>query len=167
MKILITGGAGFIGQHLARRLTRAGHSVLALDTLAPQVHADPDHDMSRFPGPVVVGDVAESSAWDLPDTPDAVVHLAAETGTGQSMYEQQRYHRANVGGTTLAGEAACRWDVPIVSVSSARSTATDPSNAPGTDDRSTARVVHSDVRRAPGARSTPSGVRVRRDQVLG
>ena len=118
MKILITGGAGFIGQHLARRLTRAGHSVLALDTLAPQVHADPDHDMSRFPGPVVVGDVAESSAWDLPDTPDAVVHLAAETGTGQSMYEQQRYHRANVGGTTLAGEAACRWDVPIVSVSS-------------------------------------------------
>ena len=63
MSVLITGGAGFIGQHLARRLTDVRHDVAALDLLHPQVHADPEARPARLPGPVVVGDVADRPAW--------------------------------------------------------------------------------------------------------
>ncbi|QIM21339.1 NAD(P)-dependent oxidoreductase [Phycicoccus sp. HDW14] len=107
MTVLLTGGAGFIGQHLARRLVGAGHEVVALDLLHPQVHADPEAAVAAFPGPVVVGDVADPAAWEgLPEGVTCVVHLAAETGTGQSMYETERYHRVNVEGTRLAAEFA-------------------------------------------------------------
>lgn len=118
MRILITGGAGFIGQHLARRLDGAGHEVIALDLLHPQVHLTPDIAIAAFPGPVVVGDVTDETAWTSLEAPDAVVHLAAETGTGQSMYETERYQRVNVGGTALAGRAAGAWGVPLVALSS-------------------------------------------------
>lgn len=120
MKILITGGCGFIGQHLARQLVAAGHDVVAMDNLHPQVHLDPDGAVAAFPGEVVVGDVAEPSAWaSIKDVEfGAVVHLAAETGTGQSMYEQDRYMRVNVDGTRLAGEFAERHGAALVSMSS-------------------------------------------------
>ncbi|HPB71799.1 MAG TPA: NAD-dependent epimerase/dehydratase family protein [Phycicoccus sp.] len=118
MTVLITGGAGFIGQHLARRLVADGHSVLALDTLLGQVHVDPQASVAAFPGPVIVGDVADASAWtDLPQV-NAVVHLAAETGTGQSMYEVERYHRVNVEGTARAGAFAADRGIPLVALSS-------------------------------------------------
>jgi dTDP-L-rhamnose 4-epimerase len=69
---------------------------------------------------VVVGDVSDAAAWDdvAEEHVDAVVHLAAETGTGQSMYERDRYHRVNVEGTRLAGTFAERHAVPLVSLSS-------------------------------------------------
>ena len=118
MKVLITGGAGFIGQHLARALVASGHEVTALDNLHPQVHLDPDRARAAFPGEVVVGDVADASAWAAVGGADAVVHLAAETGTGQSMYEQDRYRRVNVDGTRLAGEFAASQNIPLVSLSS-------------------------------------------------
>jgi dTDP-L-rhamnose 4-epimerase len=121
VKILVTGGAGFIGQHLARQLVEHGHELVALDVLHPQVHLDPEASRAAFPGPVVVGDVADSSAWSDVEALgpfDAVIHLAAETGTGQSMYERERYVRANVDGTRLAGEFAARHAIPIVSMSS-------------------------------------------------
>ncbi|MGJ6980379.1 NAD-dependent epimerase/dehydratase family protein [Aestuariimicrobium soli] len=119
MKILITGGAGFIGHHLAAALTAdEGHAVTALDSLLAQVHDDPSADRDRFPGPVVQGDVADAAVWQELAPHDAIVHLAAETGTGQSMYEQDRYRRVNVEGTRLAGEAARRWGVPLVALSS-------------------------------------------------
>lgn len=118
MKILITGGAGFIGQHLARRLTGAGHEVVALDNLLGQVHLDPEASAAAFPGEVIVGDVAHAGAWDsLPDV-DAVVHLAAETGTGQSMYEVDRYRRVNIDGTELAGRFAAAQGAAVVALSS-------------------------------------------------
>lgn len=118
MKILITGGAGFIGQHLARRLVADGHELVALDNLLGQVHLDPESSKAAFPGEVIVGDVADESAWEgLPDV-DAIVHLAAETGTGQSMYEIDRYRRVNVGGTELAGRFAAAQGAPIVALSS-------------------------------------------------
>lgn len=126
MSILITGGCGFIGQYVARRLVAQGHEVVALDSLLPQVHLDPVASRQAFPGEVVEGDVADAAAWRL-DRLDAdggfgefqgVIHLAAETGTGQSMYEADRYHRVNVGGTRLAGEFAAAAGIPLVALSS-------------------------------------------------
>lgn len=117
MSILITGGVGFIGQYLASQLADQ-HNLVALDSLSPQVHLDGAAAVARFPGRVVVGDVSDPAAWASLDRPDAVVHLAAETGTGQSMYEQERYRKVNVEGTRLAGDAARRWGVPLVAMSS-------------------------------------------------
>lgn len=119
MTVLVTGGAGFIGQHLARRLTAIGHDVVALDSLLPQVHRDPDAARGAFPGPVIVRDVADPGAWaDLAPRPDVIVHLAAETGTGQSMYEIERYRRVNVEGTRLAARHAAARHAALVVVSS-------------------------------------------------
>lgn len=118
MKILITGGAGFIGQHLARLLVGSDHVLTALDNLHPQVHIDPEASRAAFPGDVLVGDVADPQEWEEIEPHDAIVHLAAETGTGQSMYEQDRYHRVNVEGTRLAGEVAARWGASLVALSS-------------------------------------------------
>ncbi|GAA2198602.1 NAD-dependent epimerase/dehydratase family protein [Sinomonas flava] len=118
MKILITGGAGFIGRHLARLLAASGHAVTAMDTMLPQVHQDVDGDRAAFPGGLIEADVAESGSWDDLPVHDAIVHLAAETGTAQSMYEQDRYRRVNVRGTKLAAETAVSWGAPIVFLSS-------------------------------------------------
>lgn len=118
MKVLITGGAGFIGQHLASRLVDAGHGVTALDSLDAQVHQSAEESVARFPGDVVRGSVADPLTWQAVTQHDAIVHLAAETGTAQSMYEQEHYRRVNVGGTILAAEAAARWAAPIVALSS-------------------------------------------------
>lgn len=118
MKVLVTGGAGFVGQYLARRLVGAGHQVAALDLLRPQVHADPGAAVSSFPGDVVVGDVADEATWVSLPAPHVVVHLAAETGASRTLDGQDRAHRVNVGGTSLAGRFAAQWGVPLVALSS-------------------------------------------------
>lgn len=117
MKILLTGGVGFIGQWLAADLSQR-HELVALDSLLSQVHDDVDADVARFPGEVIVGDVAQESSWAKVPTVDSIVHLAAETGVGQSMYEVDRYVRVNVEGTRLAAQKASELGVPIVSMSS-------------------------------------------------
>lgn len=105
MNILVTGGAGFIGSNLACRLLDEGHAVTILDSLSPQVHGrEPEDDSplyaairgrARFLHASVCDDI-----WaEALEGQDAVVHLAAETGTGQSMYEIRRYVEVNVGGT--------------------------------------------------------------------
>lgn len=106
MRILITGGAGFIGSNLATRLVREGHRVTVLDNLSTQIHGtepetgSPLYLSIRDQVDFVRGDVCDAAVWDrcLPGQ-DAVVNLAAETGTGQSMYEIHRYAEVNVGGT--------------------------------------------------------------------
>lgn len=118
MKALITGGAGFIGQYVARELVARGWEVQALDVLSPQVHDSRDHALGAFPGVVHIRDVSESSAWEELTRCDLVVHLAAETGTAQSMYEAERYRRVNVDGTANAARAAARWGAHLIFFSS-------------------------------------------------
>jgi dTDP-L-rhamnose 4-epimerase len=106
--ILITGGAGFIGSNLALQLVRNGYSVAVLDTLSEQIHGiDPDHksplyqlikDKVKF----IRGSVTDRQIFaDVLKSQDIVVHLAAETGTGQSMYNIENYVNTNIGGTAL------------------------------------------------------------------
>ncbi len=118
MNILIVGGAGFIGANLVCRLHAEGHRVRVLDSLSPQIHGtDPRHSPLRqkIEGrcEFVHGDVADAARVTAAlDGCEAVVHLAAETGTGQSMYEVARYCQTNVQGTAVLLEAiAQRKDV--------------------------------------------------------
>lgn len=109
--ILITGGAGFIGSHLADLLLSAGHRVRALDNLSPQVHGDaavagrrPDYLAPDVE--LVVGDVRDRGAVDRAlDGVDAVYHFAAAVGVGQSMYEIAQYTDVNNMGTAVLLEA--------------------------------------------------------------
>lgn len=103
-KILITGGAGFIGSHLALKLISKKYDVRVLDNLSQQIHGKPEESFlyQKIKGKVdfIHGDVRNSSDWEKAlENVDSVVHLAAETGTGQSMYEINRYVDVNVGGT--------------------------------------------------------------------
>lgn len=107
-RVLITGGAGFIGSHIALKLIEKGYAVTVLDNLLEQIHgADPDKtsplycsikDKVRF----IKGAVCDKALLKQAlDDVDYVIHLAAETGTGQSMYEIKRYIDVNIGGTAL------------------------------------------------------------------
>ena len=109
---LITGGAGFIGTRLGAALLADGWRVVVLDVLHPQVHPDGEW-------PVELPDAAERYRTDVTDAagveevvravrPDAVVHLAAETGTGQSLTEATRHGNVNVVGTTTVMDALTR-----------------------------------------------------------
>ena len=102
MRILITGGAGFIGTHLARLALAAGHQVRVLDNLSPQIHGDGASYRPEAGSEFRLGDInVRGDIEAAVDGADAIVHLAAETGTGQSMYEIDRYYRVNVQGTAL------------------------------------------------------------------
>lgn len=104
MNILITGGAGFIGRHMCVALELQGHQLTVLDNFLPQVHAaDSEQDFRQsFGGRIIRGDIRDRDVWqEALQHQHAVIHLAAETGTGQSMYEVQRYESVNIGGTAL------------------------------------------------------------------
>jgi dTDP-L-rhamnose 4-epimerase len=107
-RVLLTGGAGFIGVRLARHLAEAGSRVRVLDSLLPQVHGP----LPQVPAElgefceVLVGDVRDPAAVAAAVAGvESVVHLAAETGTGQSMYAVHRHADVNVGGTAVLLEA--------------------------------------------------------------
>jgi dTDP-L-rhamnose 4-epimerase len=122
-RVLITGGCGFIGSHLADELLDAGYRVRALDSLVAQVHGergrpdylDPDVEL-------MVGDVRNRTVVDRAlDGIDIVVHLAAQVGVGQSMYELNEYVSANCLGTATILEALIERPVERLVVASSMS----------------------------------------------
>jgi dTDP-L-rhamnose 4-epimerase len=107
-KILITGGAGFIGSNLAFKLITAGYSVTVLDNLSPQIHGNnPGQDSPLYLSikdkvNFIKGNIAsyDDCIKAIADN-EVIVHFAAETGTGQSMYNISNYVNTNIGGTAL------------------------------------------------------------------
>src|SRR5207302_5069481 len=113
MNVLITGGAGFIGSHLADALLRGGHTVRALDALDAQVH--PSEERPDYLDPeveLVAADVRDRDAVRRALARiDTVVHFAAAVGVGQSMYEIERYTSINaIGAAVLLEEVVERRD---------------------------------------------------------
>lgn len=107
-KILVTGGAGFIGSNLSLKLLSKGYEVTILDNLSKQIHgANPDKTSPLYNSiknkvHFIEGSVTNREDWlKAIDSVDCIVHLAAETGTGQSMYEIEKYVGVNIGGTAL------------------------------------------------------------------
>ncbi|MCJ7801028.1 MAG: SDR family NAD(P)-dependent oxidoreductase, partial [Candidatus Marinimicrobia bacterium] len=107
-KVLITGGAGFIGSNLAKRLLKNHYDVTILDNLSEQVHGtNPESTSSLYRSirnkvNFIYGDVNNKTDWEkaLKDI-EIVIHFAAETGTGQSMYEISKYCAVNITGTAV------------------------------------------------------------------
>ncbi len=107
-KILITGGAGFIGSNLALQLMGKGCSVTILDNLSKQIHGDNPETTSPLYASIkdkvnfINGTVTSRRDWENAIAGnEVIVHLAAETGTGQSMYQISHYVETNIGGTAL------------------------------------------------------------------
>ena len=110
--VLVTGGAGFIGSALAERLAPTADRWVAMDNLHPQVHASGERPADLHEAAeLIVADVTSSADWDrvlASVRPDVVVHLAAETGTAQSLDEATRHASVNVVGTTELTDALGR-----------------------------------------------------------
>ena len=105
--ILISGGAGFIGSNLALKLVKLGYKVTILDNLSSQIHGDEKENSHLFRSVkdkvnFIHGDVRNRNDWQraIADS-SLIVHLAAETGTGQSMYQIEKYIQVNCVGTAL------------------------------------------------------------------
>lgn len=112
MKILVTGGAGFIGRRTLGALVAGGDEVTIVDSFSPQIHGSETEQAAlerelSADATVIRGDVRDAALLRriVPEH-DAVLHLAAETGTGQSMYDIVRYSDVNVTGTAAMLEAA-------------------------------------------------------------
>ena len=101
--ILITGGAGFIGSRLCEKLVEKNYNVTILDNLSPQIHGEGESSLYRKVKDIstfIKGDVRNQEDWKKAiKGQDIVVHLAAETGTVQSMYELEKYNDVNIMGT--------------------------------------------------------------------
>ena len=118
-RILVTGGAGFIGSRVATALVSRGHSVVVLDNLLPQVHGASPEASFRLRAlekhvELIRGDVTLRDDLRLALAGvDTVVHLAAETGTGQSMYAIRHYTDTNVAGTALLLDIVANESLPV------------------------------------------------------
>lgn len=122
--ILITGGAGFVGSHIGRELLEHGYTIRALDNLSPQVHG-PEKKRPAYLDPrieLLIGDVRNKpDVVQALDGIDAVVHLAAAVGVGQSMYEIAEYVSTNNLGTAVLLEALSKKPVERLIVASSMS----------------------------------------------
>jgi dTDP-L-rhamnose 4-epimerase len=120
-RILVTGGGGFIGRHVTHELIRRGYEVRILDALVEQVHGSGDIEVPSG-AELIKGDIRDPAkvAESLHGI-DAVVHLAAEVGVGQSMYEITRYVGANDLGTAVLLQAMIRHPIERIVVASSMS----------------------------------------------
>lgn len=111
MRILITGGAGFIGSNLTLKLLEKGCEVTVLDNLSPQIHGNNPENSELYMSiknkvNFILGTVTSKKDWRKAiENVEIIVHLAAETGTGQSMYEIEKYVDTNIRGTAIM------WDI--------------------------------------------------------
>ncbi len=113
-QILITGGAGFVGSHLADGLLAAGHNVRVLDDLTPQVHGDGPPDYLSPEVELIVGDVRDPNLLrSTLEGVDVIYHFAATVGVGQSMYEISRYMSVNTQGTAELLQAILDTKMPL------------------------------------------------------
>src|ERR1700712_5745239 len=120
-KILVTGGCGFIGRHVTEELLEHGYEVRILDALIDQVHGDAEATVPEA-AEVVRGDVRDKAVVEQAlDGVEGVVHLAAEVGVGQSMYEIARYVGVNDLGTAVLLEQLIRKPVERLVVASSMS----------------------------------------------
>ena len=123
-KVLITGGAGFVGSHLADELLEAGYAVRVLDNLAPQVHGMRARQPEYLSHEVefIRGDVRDAEAMSRAlENVDAVFHLAAVVGVVQSMYEIANYTSTNSQGTAVLLEALAQRPIERLIVASSMS----------------------------------------------
>jgi len=122
--IVVTGGAGFIGSHVANELLSRGYAVRALDSLVPQVHG-PDGRRPSYLAPeveLVVGDIRDTEAVARAlQGADAVIHLVALVGVGQSMYRIAEYTSVNNVGTAILLQALSARPVETLVVASSMS----------------------------------------------
>ena len=104
VKSLVTGGAGFIGSNLVDQLVKKGHKVTVLDNLSYQIHQDGSSSYDSIKNKVTFnkGNVLSHKDWvkSLTDI-DVLVHFAAETGVGESMYKIEKYTDVNIKGTSV------------------------------------------------------------------
>lgn len=105
-KLLITGGAGFIGSNLTTALIKKGYEITILDNLSPQIHRNIEEseiiNYLKNNTNFIIGDVRNRADWlKAINGNELIVHLAAETGTGQSMYQVEKYIDVNVRGTSI------------------------------------------------------------------
>ena len=124
--ILITGGAGFIGSHLAEHLIEKGYQVKLYDNLNPQVHgpnAELPEYLRRNSIEFVKGDITDKVILEKAIKGiNVIIHLAAETGVGQSMYEVEKYTKTNIQGTAILLEilANGKYQVEKIVLASSR-----------------------------------------------
>src|SRR5438105_9948266 len=124
MRVLITGGAGFVGSHVADELLEHGYSVRVLDNLLPQVHGPTARRPSYLNSEIqlIQGDIRDPGAVARAlKGADAVFHFAAAVGVGQSMYEIANYTSVNGDGTAVLLEALSRQSVDRLIVASSMS----------------------------------------------
>jgi len=113
-KIVIIGGSGFIGSNLTKTLVAKGYSVIVIDAFTSQIHGKDYRKSVLYQSlcnicTIVRADVRKSAKWrEYLEGAFAIVHLAAETGTGQSMYQISRYTDVNIEGTSSLLEALGR-----------------------------------------------------------
>jgi len=126
MKVLVTGGAGFIGSHTVDLLIEKGYDVRIVDNLLEQVHHGKKPDYLNEKAEFIKADISELSLWKkFLENVDVIIHLASMAGIGQSMYEPASYCRSNIMGTanlyeTLVKNQEIRKQIKKIVVASSK-----------------------------------------------